>query len=219
LPNPDLRPETSDGFELGLRTSSAAWRSTVSAHYTRFEDFIESRVNLGSDPASGVTLFQSRNLEAARIYGLELIGRLDIGGLQSALAGWAVSLGAAWARGDNTVTNQPLNAVEPLKATLTIDHDVTSRWGARLAATAVAAKNRVAEGATQLYRTDSYLVFDAFAWFDLGERGQINIGVTNLTDERYIDWIDVRGRAASDPLVAYATHPGRNAAITASWKF
>jgi hemoglobin/transferrin/lactoferrin receptor protein len=219
LPNPDLRPETSDGFELGLRTSSAAWRSTVSAHYTRFEDFIESRVNLGVDPASGVTLFQSRNLEAARIYGLELISRLDVGGLQSALAGWSVSLSAAWTRGDNTVTSQPLNSVEPLKATLMIDYDAAARWGARLAATAVAAKDRVAEGAAPLYRTDGYLVLDAFAWFELGERAQINIGVTNLTDERYIDWIDVRGRAASDPLVPYATHPGRNAALTASWTF
>jgi hemoglobin/transferrin/lactoferrin receptor protein len=219
LPNPDLEPETSDGLELGLRTRGATWRSAVSAHYTRFEDFIESRVNLGVDPTSGVTLFQSRNLEAARIYGLELTSRLDVGGLQSALVGWSVSLSAAWARGDNMVTDQPLNSVEPLKATLMIDYDPAARWGARLAATGVAAKDRVAEAATPLYRTDSYLAFDAFAWFELGERGQINIGVTNLTDEHYIDWIDVRGRAGNDPLAAYATHPGRNASISASWTF
>lgn len=219
LPNPELKPETSDGLEVGLRTRSAVWRASVSAHYTRFEDFIESRVNLGVDPASGVTLFQSRNLEAARIYGIELISRLDVGALQSALAGWAVSLSAAWARGDNTMTNQPLNTVEPLKATLMIDYDAAARWGARLAATGVAAKDRIAEGATPLYRTDGYLALDAFAWFELGDRGQISIGVTNVTDDRYIDWIDVRGRAANDPLVPYATHPGRNASISASWTF
>jgi hemoglobin/transferrin/lactoferrin receptor protein len=166
-----------------------------------------------------VTLFQSRNLEAARIYGLELTSRLDLGGLQPTLSGWSLSLGAAWARGDDQVTNQPLNSVEPLKATLMIDYEAGARWGARLAATGVAAKDRVAESATPLYRTDGYLVLDAFAWFELGERGQIHIGVTNLTDECYIDWIDVRGRAAGDPLVPYAAHPGRNAAISASWTF
>jgi hemoglobin/transferrin/lactoferrin receptor protein len=219
LPNPDLRPETSDAFEVGLRTQGAGWRSTISAHYTQFEDFIESRVNLGVDPASGMTLFQSRNLEQARIYGVELAGRLDGGALVSSLQGWSLSLGAAWGRGDDTRTNQPLNSIEPLKATLMIDYDVAAHWGARLAATGVAAKNRVAQAATPLYRTDGYFVLDAYAWFDLGERGQINIGLSNLTDERYTDWVDVRGRASNDPLVQYATHPGRNASITASWAF
>lgn len=219
LPNPDLRPETSDGFEVGLRMRNAVWRSTVSAHYTQFDDFIESRVNLGLDPVTGVTLFQSRNVEAARIYGLELASKLDVGGLLPALAGWSLSLNAAWTHGDNTTTNQPLNSVEPLKATLTIDYDAAALWGARLATTAVAAKDRVAVTTTPLYRTGSYLLLDAFAWFELGERGQIHVGLTNLTNERCIDWIDVRGRAANDPLVAYAAHPGRSASVTAVWKF
>ena len=70
-----------------------------------------------------------------------------------------------------------------------------------------------------LYRTDSYLLLDALAWFELGERGQIHVGLANLTNERYIDWIDVRGRAANDPLVAYAVQPGRSASVTAVWTF
>lgn len=218
LPNPDLEPETSDGFELGLRTRSQALQATVSAYYTRFEDFIESRVNLGIDPDSGATLFQSRNLAAARIYGIELTSRLDLGELQASLAGWSLSLGAAWARGDDTVTDQPLNSVDPPKATLTMDYGASARWGARLAVTGVAAKDRIAE-TTPLYRTDGYVLLDAFAWLELGERAQINIGVENLTAERCIDWVDVRGRFANDPLVPYATHPGRNVSITASWTF
>ena len=219
LPNPDLKAETSDGFELGLRVSSPAWRSTVSAHYTRFEDFIESRVNLGIDPVSGMTLFQSRNLEAARIYGLELRSSLDVGELRSALAGWSLSLGAAWTRGDNMTTNEPLNTVEPLKATLTVDYEPATAWGVRLAATGVAAQDRVADATPPLFRTDSYLVFDAFAWFQLGSHGQVHLGLMNLSDARYIDWVDVRGRAANDPLVPYAAHPGRSASITATWMF
>lgn len=219
LPNPDLRAETSDGFELGLRTRRAAWRVTVSAHYTQFEDLIESRVNLGMDPVSGMTLFQSRNVESARIYGADLASRLDVGALTPWLAGWSLALNAAWARGDNTVADEPLNSIEPLKGSLIVEYTAAAGWGAQLVATAAAAKDRLAQDATPLFRTDGYVAIDAFAYLQLGERGQLNIGVTNLTNEQYIDWVDVRGRAASDPLVRYAAHPGRNASVTVSWSF
>jgi outer membrane receptor protein involved in Fe transport len=70
-----------------------------------------------------------------------------------------------------------------------------------------------------LYRTDDYLVFDTFAWLELGERAHVNVGLSNLTNERYIEWIDVRGRAADDPLIPYAVNPGRHASIAVSWTF
>lgn len=219
LPNPDLQPETSDGFEIGLRTQGPAWRTTLSAYYTRFQDFIESRVNVGTDPLSGATLFQSRNIERARMYGIELASRLDVGAVIPSLPGCSVALSAAWARGDDTVVDQPLNSIEPLQASLLLEYAAPSRWGARLVASAAAAKDRVAANVVPLYRTDSHLVLDAFAYLALGERGQLDVGVTNVTDERYIDWVDVRGRLANDPLVPYATHPGRNASVSLSWQF
>ena len=219
LPNPDLRPETSDSFELGLRTRTSSWLATLSAHYTKFEDFIESRVNIGLDQATGMTLFQSQNVERARMYGIELAATLDIEEWSPVLEGWSLALNAAWSRGENTVTDQPLNSVEPLKANLIVDYEARGSWGVRLAATAVAAQTRVAEGATPLFRTDGYFVLDAFTYLSLGERGSLNVGLLNLTDERYIEWSDVRGRAADDPLVAYATNPGRNLAVTMSWAF
>jgi hemoglobin/transferrin/lactoferrin receptor protein len=219
LPNPDLQPETSDGFEIGLRTNQAAWRTTLSAYYTRFEDFIESRVNVGTDPATGTTLFQSRNIARARMYGIELSGRIDVGALLPSLPGWSAAVNASWARGDDTVIDQPLNSIEPLQANLSIAYAAPSRWGAQLTASAAAAKDRIAENVIPLYRTGSHFVLDAFAYLALAERGQLSLGVTNMTGERYIDWIDVRGRAANDPLVPYATHAGRSVSLSLSWGF
>lgn len=219
LPNPDLKPETSDGFELGLRTRTPSWLATLSVHYTEFDDFIESRVNLGRDPSTGMTLFQSRNVERARIYGAELATSFSIQDWWPTLEGWSFALSAAWSRGDNTTANEPLNAVEPAKATLAIDYDARGRWGARLAATAIASKDRVAEGATPLFRTESLFVLDAFAYLSIGRRGTLNLGLANLTDARYIEWSDVRGRASNDPLVPYAVNPGRNTSVTLSWAF
>jgi hemoglobin/transferrin/lactoferrin receptor protein len=218
LPNPDLRPETSDSLEIGLRSHGSAWRTTLSAYYTRFEDFIESRANVGTDPLTGATLFQSRNIASARMYGVELASHLDAGALLPSLPGWSLGLNASWARGDDTVSDQPLNSIEPAQVNLIVEYAAPNRWGAQLIASATAAKDRVAEGTAPLYRSGSHLVLDAFAYATLGARGQINLGVTNLTDEHSIDWVDVRGRLASDPLVPYAAHPGRSLSLSVRWE-
>ncbi len=219
LPNPDLRPETSDGFEIGLRTRGSLLRATLAAHYTEFDDLIESRVNIGRDPQTEMTLFQSRNVEHARMYGLELATELDAGALALGLEGWSLGLNAAWSRGENTDSDEPLSSIEPLKASLRVQYDSGRFWGARLVARAAASKDRLAQSAEPLYRTDDYLVFDAFAWLELGKRAHVNVGLSNLTNERYIEWIDVRGRAADDPLIPYAVNPGRHASIAVSWTF
>jgi hemoglobin/transferrin/lactoferrin receptor protein len=219
LPNPDLKAETSDSFELGLRTRAAGWLATLSAHYTKFEDFIESRQNIGRDPVTGMTLFQSRNLERARLYGIELATSFDLQQWSPKLQGWSIALNAAWSRGENTATNQPLNSVEPLKANFIVDYDAHGSWGVRFAATASASKDDVADSPAPLFRTDGYLVLDAFTYVSIAERGSLNLGLSNLTNEKYIEWSDVRGRALDDPLVAYATNPGRNVSLTMSWAF
>ena len=77
IPNPDLRPETSDGFETGLRLTGSPVALTASVFLTEYGDFIESKVNLGVDPATGVTLFQSQNVAEARIYGAEFDARVE----------------------------------------------------------------------------------------------------------------------------------------------
>jgi hemoglobin/transferrin/lactoferrin receptor protein len=43
--------------------------------------------------------------------------------------------------------------------------------------------------------------------------------VFNLTGAEYIEWADVRGRTAGDPLIPYYTRPGRNASVTLHWRF
>ena len=63
-PNPDLRPERSHGFEAGWRWQDEGLRASVTAYRNRYRDLIESRANLGIDPVSGATIFQSVNRAA-----------------------------------------------------------------------------------------------------------------------------------------------------------
>ncbi len=139
IPNPDLQPETSDGYELGLRWNGATASVATSVYYTDYQDFIESKVNLGRDPATGVTLFQSQNVASARIYGAELTATGRLGEWMPRLEGWTARLSAAWARGDDLDRDEPLNSVDPASAVLGLGYESASgRWGGELVTTAVA---------------------------------------------------------------------------------
>ena len=219
IPNPDLEPETSDGYELGLRWNVPGVELTASLHYTDYEDFIESKVNLGPDPDSGVTLFQSQNIDEARIYGAELGLDWRVGDQAPALEGWTTRLAAAWTRGEDRVSGEPLNSVDPASAVLSLRYEApTGRWGSELATTAVAAQNEVDDSRVDLYKTAGYVTLDLLAHYDFGRGLRINAGVFNLTDAEYIDWSDVRGRVVGDPLIPYYTRPGRNVSVTLHWR-
>ncbi|MDZ7643107.1 MAG: TonB-dependent receptor [Woeseiaceae bacterium] len=71
IPNPDLKSETSEGLELGVRWRGDALSLHAAAFYTDYSNFIESRVRVGTDPDSGRTLFQAQNLREATIRGIE----------------------------------------------------------------------------------------------------------------------------------------------------
>jgi hemoglobin/transferrin/lactoferrin receptor protein len=219
VPNPDLKPETSNGYELGLRWRETAVSLTASGYYTDYEDFIESKVNLGPDPVTRVILFQSQNIARARIYGAELAATFNAGEWSGDLAGWAARIAAAWSRGEDLDRNQPLNSVDPGSALMSVAYDTPSgAWRVELVGTLVAAKRRVDRSRVDLYRTGSYGTLDLLAQAQLGGRWWLDAGFFNLADRAYIEWADVRGRPVGDPLIPYYTRPGRNFSITLHWR-
>lgn len=217
IANPELEPETSDGYELGLRAGEGDLQFEASAYYTRFRNFIESRINLGPDPATGVILFQSQNIAEARIYGVEasLSASLD-----RWLPGWSLDSSLAWSRGDDTAEDVPLNSVEPARGVMALAYDSPAgRWGGELVCTAVDRKRRLDERNVDLVATDAWLTLDLLAHLELAEGLSVNAALRNLTDERYLQWVDVQGRTADDPLLPYYVQPGRSVSVAVAWRF
>ena len=220
IPNPDLRPETSDGFEAGVRLTGVPVALTASVFQTEYSDFIESKVNLGADPATGVTLFQSQNVAEARIYGVEFEARVAVSAWSPRLDGWSGRLAGSWTRGNDLTRDVPLNSIDPPKLVLSMRYDAPSmRWGSELALTAVEAQREVDRSRADLYRTDGYATLDWLANVSLGPRLRLNLGLFNLTNTAYIEWSDVRGRVADDPLVPYYTRAGFNASASLRYDF
>ena len=193
IPNPDLKPETSDGVELGLRYSGEAVYVEASAYYNRYEDFIESQRYIG-DNAQGLMVFQSQNVAEAEIRGLELRGGVDFGALSPALAGWSLRGAAAWSKGEDRSTGAALSSIDPLRGSLGLAND-RDAWGVELAGRFARRKSDLPQ--TGLFAAPGYGVLDLLAHFSFAPGAKVNLGVFNLGDKKYWDGGDLPSSLAS----------------------
>jgi hemoglobin/transferrin/lactoferrin receptor protein len=206
VPNPALRSERSDGFDAGVR-----WRGTnnsahLSAFRTKYEDFIESRVRIGADPASGRILFQSQNLEEAVIEGIEAGASLDLSGVREGL-----SFDAALflARSENRDNGQPLNSVGPPQAVASVGWlSPGEEWHLSLRGTFTDSWSERDESSGELFQPPGYATFDLYVAWRPGSRVTLRGGVLNLTNRTYWSWTDVRGLSPDDPAIPYLSRPG-----------
>ena len=227
IANPDLKPETSDGLEAGLRFSSAAAYASLSAYYNRYDDFIESMRFIGFND-DGLMVYQSQNIAEAKIYGLELKAGLELGALSDKWDGWSLRGAAAWSRGEGRgpeevevspgvveerQVTRNLDTVDPLTATLGIAYD-RENWGAELAGRFVGRKDRVSD--SSLYQQAGYGVLDLYAHWAFGPGATVNMGVFNLADRKYSEAGDVPLVNGTSTLLDRYTSPGRNFAVSLS---
>lgn len=213
LPNPGLKPERSQGLELGLRWDGEFLKGTLAVYDNRYRDLIESRANLGRND-SGQLVFQSVNRDRARIRGLELDGRWWLASLSERAEGWYLDGMASWSRGDDTTRDRPLNSVPPPRASLAAGFEsADGRWGGELRLTGVRAVTRADESAGALFLPPGYSQWDLHAWASLGEQVRLNLSLFNLADHRAWDWSALRGLPATADDIDFYSRPGRGARL------
>jgi hemoglobin/transferrin/lactoferrin receptor protein len=216
IPNPDLKPESSDNFEAGVKYSNDGLRLNFSTFYNTYDDFIQSFATVGVDPDSGLLVFQSQNLDAVRIYGAEFRAVVPVDLVSSKLDGFTWQSAIGYSKGTNRETNQPLDTIDPMRVVTGFDYQPADGiWNGGLSLTWVDSKDQI-DPATALYLPDSYFTVDLYGQVRLGDHLRLNAGIYNVTDEKYWDWADVRGRSATDAAIDRYTRPG--CTISASLK-
>lgn len=211
LPNPDLKSESSKGYEFGLRYAGATARLNVSYFNTDYDDFIQTLQNVGFDPVNNLIIFQSINVDSVTIDGIETRIEWAPGMFPDGLT---LRLAASWSEGDNNENGQPLNTVAPLNGVLGLDYAAQNgRWGASLLTRAAEKQDRLDDTDGPLYVPDGYVVFDATAWFRPTSNSRIRGGLFNLTDEAYTDWLSVAGLPSSTPNPGRFQSPGFNVGL------
>ena len=201
VPNPALRAESSEGFELGLRASLDNAYLSLAVYNNRYEDFIESNF-VGTHES--ISLFQDQNLGSVEIRGVEASANVYLS------AQWSLRSSLAYARGDNNSTGTPLDSIDPLTAVVGLAYDnAGGDWGGELLLTAAAEKDRVS--AADRVTADAYAVADLLAYYRLSPTATLRLGVFNLFDETYARWANIQGLAASSvDSIANAAQPGSN---------
>lgn len=217
IPNPDLRSESSDGFDAGLRWQGVNSGIQLSAFRTRYTDFIESKVRLGTDPVSGRVLFQSQNIARTIIEGIEAGGHVDLTG---AFEAFRIDGSLYYARGENRENGEALNSVGPPQAV------VGMTWSGRDARRQVRLQGTFTDGwddrdesGGTLFKPAGHAVFDLFYMQELGRQFAFRAGLMNLTDRTYWNWSDVRGLGLNDPVIPYLAQPGRSVSVSLNFNW
>jgi len=223
-PNPDLKPESSVGGELGLRLTRAGLRAQVSIHDNRYENFIASvRLSCPGDPRciAGLTNTNtSQNLAKVRIHGAEARAAWDF------RPGWRLTGALAYAHGQDEDLDRPLNSIEPARMSLALARDA-GRWGMETRLRAARGVKRADDcitvactgtGYSPWFRPSGYGVLDLSAWYEPVKGARLALTINNLTDRKYWLWSDIRHADARNPVgVDFYSQPGRN--LSASFEY
>ncbi len=217
IPNPDLKSESSTGYELGYRYKTHQHSLDVVGFYTNYDDFIQTKVNLGFDPVSGRLLFQSQNIDSAKIYGSEIQYRFSSEGWLSKTDKVTAYANLFWSKGENEETQQPLNNIDPNHLLLGVNWQNSSQvWSVALHASLYAAKDDIDElddPDQQLFKTAGYGVVDLIANYKFSEKMVLSAAVYNLADRQYWRWSDVNGLLVDDPVIDTLSASGINASL------
>lgn len=223
LSNAELEPETSDGFELGLRGGFSQFNFSLTGFYNRYDNFIERLANVGQSftlvPGFPVTLFQSRNVAKARIYGLEFSGQYRFSPKPH---GFSLLTSLGWTVGDNLITDEPLDSVDPFKAVVGLRYRAPeNRWGADLIGSFVAQPRLSDNRPAGSFTPSAYTVVDLLGFYNITPLISVNVGVFNLFNTEYFEFQDVRpllNAAAPRDLDRFA-QPGTSVRVGLTYRF
>jgi hemoglobin/transferrin/lactoferrin receptor protein len=212
ISNPDLEAETSDNVEGGVRAvvGRASVGATVFSNH--YDDFIQ-QVSIGLNPATRLLEFQYRNVSKVVIRGVELQGDARLSSTLRLRASYALI------RGDDVSgdVDVPLNTIAPDQGVVGLEYAARSgRWGGELSARAVSGQRQAVAGDGR-FAPAAYAVADLIAWVELRPRLTLRAGVLNLTNARYFEWSNVRGRPAGDTTIDRYSSPGASGLVSLAY--
>ncbi len=216
IPNPNLKAETSESLEGGIRVASGPVTGMVTVFTGRYKNFISQEQVGGTGTVANPIIFQFINLASAKIWGAE--AKFSV----VPVTGVTLDGAMAWARGttERDGVEAPLESIDPIKFVLGAGWDDSQqRFGGRVIATFAGQKEA---SQTSFIPTDGYTVIDMTAYANIGEHFTLRAGIFNLLDEKYIEWSDLRGLAntpANRAVMDAWTQPGRNVSVSLTARF
>lgn len=183
--NPQLEPERSTSFELGFKGRAAQLEYRLAAFSTTIDDYIAGRVTGQTNPATGLPIKRTENLDSARIRGFEGMARMPLGRFVGDAA-------FTWLRGENRQDDEPLHQMPAPELRLGLGQPAEAGFHWRAQVRMVARQDRVARvfSAGTENETPGFATADAEFGWRFGALGglssaELRVRLLNLFDKRY----------------------------------
>ncbi|MES5098810.1 TonB-dependent hemoglobin/transferrin/lactoferrin family receptor [Agrobacterium sp. BA1120] len=222
--NPNLKPETGNGFEIGANYES----KDLSGKLTLFHNVYDNYIDVSRDTVAGYPngYWTWHNREKVEISGAEVKAR------QNFANGFFLHGSIAYAYGKDKKTGEFLRSVAPFKSILGVGYD-QEQWGLDL--TTILSAGMRKNGSVYDARSNSnydafdapgYGIFNLTGWWEPEQvKGlRIQAGIYNIFDKTYYNAVALRdlsvgaSNTANQP-VAFYSEPGRTFKISLTQKF
>lgn len=188
--NPDLKPESSKTYEIGMNNRLAVGTFRTALFHTDFQD----KITLGTDAATGKQQYQ--NMATVKVAGLEFAYQGDLGGGWKPYANFSYTKARDYAR-DGAPGTQSLR-IAPRKFNAGVTYAPGDAWSATLNARYVS--GLYFANLTDAQRADGYTQVDfkiSARIPALGQKWEGFVACNNLTDKKYetfnkLEWSDGR---------------------------
>ena len=218
--NPDLKPEESQSYEMGLRASAPAGNLELVAFYNDYKNFI---TQADKEMVNGVEIYTNKNIAKAKIYGAELKANIWLDEAFSAPVGTYSKFSVAYQDGEGedptAGTTSSLNDVAPLTSVVGLGYDAPSdNWGGLMSVTMVASKKGSDWDTKDNLDAPGYSVVDLTAYYRPMKDMTLRAGLFNALDKKYWNYQDVAGRTDTKGIDR-RTQPGRNWGVNLDYAF
>jgi hemoglobin/transferrin/lactoferrin receptor protein len=220
--NSDLKTETSNNFEFGLKGAAVDGVTfSASTFYNSYKNFIDyTRYSRTANPEVFTNIpsnldiaYRAENRDKAYMYGFEFSSKYDFGTWVPAVNGLSATLGFGYEQGASKSSYLgdkyvPMESVPPIRLITGLAYDDPNQvYGAAITATFNHGKratytqrqtytntggNIGASSDTYYQNIPGYALIDLTAYYHVTKNVKLSGGIYNLTDRKYWDYLSNR---------------------------
>ncbi len=185
IPNANLKPETVNSVDFGLKLQHGPWLGELIAFKSRYQDKITS-VETGARTASGQIVVQSQNATRLNLHGVEA-------GVKFVTEGpWSAYASATLTRGTEKlgIAEYDADRIPPLFGKVGADYRVTGVWTLSAYSFFAARQDRlsprdVSDPRINPAGTAGYATTNVAATWNVREELDLRLSAENLADRKY----------------------------------
>ncbi|SCB44403.1 TonB-dependent hemoglobin/transferrin/lactoferrin family receptor [Rhizobium lusitanum] len=208
--NPDLKPETSNGVEIGTNLGDDDFGGHIGGFYNKYKNFIDSETSADPTRTYPLGITEYFNRANVRMFGVEVNAHKKFDN------GIHIKGSLAYVNGKDSDSGEWIDSVAPAKAAFTVGY-ATEVWGTDF--TFVTATSEPKKDGDN-FRTPGYGIFDLTGWWEPEQVKGLSLraGVYNIFNKTYYDSLNVASTGLTQPS-AYYSEPGRTFKLTLTQRF